>query len=59
MPSIDEATADADLVAEAILAKPDLSRTMFAELGELRQDRAVLAVNSRQNVSSKIPSVTK
>jgi 3-hydroxybutyryl-CoA dehydrogenase len=57
--SIEEATADADLVIEAIIEKLEIKRTLFAQLDKICPPHTILATNSSYIVSSKISDATK
>jgi len=52
-----EAAADADAVIEAVVERLDVKRELFAKLGELVPEEAVLATNSSSIVSSKLADV--
>jgi 3-hydroxybutyryl-CoA dehydrogenase len=56
--TIEEATADADLVIEAIIEKLDIKRTLFAQLDKICPPHTILATNSSYIVSSKIADAT-
>jgi 3-hydroxybutyryl-CoA dehydrogenase len=58
VPTIEEASTDADLVIEAIIEKLDIKRTLFAQLDKICPPHTILATNSSYIVSSKIADAT-
>jgi 3-hydroxybutyryl-CoA dehydrogenase len=57
--TLEEATADADLVIEAVIEKLDVKRRLFAQLDEITPPHAILTTNSSYIVSSKIADATQ
>lgn len=59
IPTLEDATVDADLVIETVTEKLEVKRDVFAQLDEISPSHAILATNSSYIVSSKIADVTK